>query len=991
MKYKFYLVTLVILCVFLVSFLFLSLTIQSGSSSGKNTYFKSEYPQTSGDPNRDLIEEIIDYKMNKFSENGYFPQLYESNLQSIYFALHALNTLDRLNEINKTLLANIIMSYYSDSEQYFLDRYALRYLDTDFTLTYYPLNTLLEVNCYAILSLNLLDRLDLIDSSAFISFIWSCYQPYTSGFIGQPYDAGLTSEFKIATMDNTFYAVSVLDQLLSSWDAYQTEVSELINFINSLQETESHYGFNNDLDDNFYSLEIIPQTEPTIFSSYYCIKTLEVFGPGAVSSIRVNDFLIYLYDLYDEDYHYFDYTPNSFYRICNISNIVATALGLELADIYNLSNINRTEVLSFIFSHRTYMKGWQSSTDLSYHELIDSFQILRSLNNLGEISQLSTGEKDQLVDYISTYKTFNGFSPICHEYMTTSYFADTIEILSLYNEILNFDLDAIYTDLKRSIFYSAPENCEEFYGICHMEYIDTVEGNLLLRSFPIEYWTHGNHNYIKEINHLASWRSAFEILSVFKNIYKLEDFAMEMESDFSNLVSKIISTQFLDPSGQYSAYYGGFLPYLYCLNYETSTQIKFMNFEHTYYALRILELLNAYLDLGELRDIGFDVSAFETHITRHLVENSTDLYFEPLYENTLDSILENTYYMVYSLTILDDFSLSAYKIKNFIESNLDYTNMHNIYYSYKLAELLDLEITFDLNQTQALVTKLYSDEYHDFYRSTEKMMIDQRIFYYICDIAKFSPMNMKTSFPDVIALGETFSMGVEFGNLIVADYGIYTSVRFEGSSLGTIVLERLDNNTYEKNDIFVPTDVVNYPKIQGNISIYEGLTLKASFPIVIITDYKHSISISEQQLSSGIRINVEGSYIFGSGLEPLYDCEIFADIFRNGLKAGTIYFTREDLSIISKFILNYNPLIGGEYEFSLYLEDPYQFEPVFLGDVSYFYLSPVPGENDIPSTYQADIALSIPLVIGCITAPLGVIGFTSRDKLKEILAKLRKL
>ncbi len=983
MKDKFYLVRTGILCLFLVLVLSLTLTMQSGSSIGKNIHFKSEDPQTSGDPNRELIEEIIDIRMNNFSEEGYFPQFYEANLQSIYFALHALDTLDRLNTIDKTSLANIIMSYYSDIEQYFLDSYALRYLDTDFTLVYYPLTTLLEVNCYAILSLNLLDKLDLINPSAFISFIWSCYQPYTSGFIGQPYDTGLASEFKIATMDNTYYAVSTLDLFLSSWDAYQTEVSELINFINNLQETEPPYGFNNDLNDMFYSLEIIPQTEPTIFSSYYCIKTLEIFGPGAISSIRVNDFLTYLYELYDEEYHYFDYTPNSFYRICNISNIVATALGLELADIYNLSNISRTEVLSFIFSHRTYMKGWQSSTDLSYHELIDSFQILRSLNNLGEISQLSTGEKDQLAEYISSYETFNGFSPICHEYMSTTYFADTIEILSLYNEILNFDLEAIYTDLKRSIFYSAPENCEEFFGICHMEYIDTVDGNLLLRSFPIEYWTHGNHDYINELNHQASWRSNFEILSVFKNIYKLEDFAMEMQTDFSNLISKIISTQFLDPSVQYSAYYGGFLPYLYCLNYETGTQIKYMNFEHTYYALRTLELLNDYLDLGELRDIGFDVNAFETHITRHLVENSTELYFEPIYEKSMDSILQNTYYMVYCLNALNDFSLPTYKIRNFIESNLDYGNMHNIYYSYKLVELLDLEINFDLAQTQALVAALYSEEYYDFYRSTEKTIIDQRIFYYICDIAKFSPMNMKTTFPDTIALGKTFSMGVEFGNLVVADYGIYTSVRFESSNLGTIVLERLDNNTYEKSDIFIPTEVANYPEINGNISIYDGLTLKASFPIVINTYYERSITISEQELSNGIRINVEGSYLFGSGIEPLYDCEIFADVFRNGLKTGTIYFTGEDFTTISKFILTYNPLKGGEYEFSLYLEDPFQFEPVLLGNVTYFYLSPVPGENDIPSTYQADIALSIPLVIGCISVPLGVIGFTSRNKLKK--------
>ena len=245
-----------------------------------------ESPFSSTYSNRELIQEIIDNKINQYSEKGYFQQLYEANLQSIYFALFTLDTIDRLSAINESKILDVIMSYYSEEDHIFIDSYAKRYLDTDFSVDYYPLNTLLEVNCYALLTLDILDQIELINSLEMISFIWSCYQPVTSGFIGQPYYAALDTEFKIATMDNTYFAVQALNLLLPDWDNYQTKVNELIIFINSLQETGSHYGFKNDIDDSFYSLELYPGIEPTILSSYYCVKTLEIFGPGALTSKR---------------------------------------------------------------------------------------------------------------------------------------------------------------------------------------------------------------------------------------------------------------------------------------------------------------------------------------------------------------------------------------------------------------------------------------------------------------------------------------------------------------------------------------------------------------------------------------------------------------------------------------------------------------------------------------------------------------------------------
>ena len=963
--------------------------IQVGPSCDSETSILPELPHTAGDPNRELIDQIIDIKIDQFTNEGYFPQLYEANLQSIYFALYVLDAIDQLDIINQTEISDIIMSYYLESEQYFIDKYAERYLDTYFDIRYYPLTTLLEVNCYALLALEILDQLTLIDSSTFISFIWSCYNPLTSGFIGRPYNSGLTTEFKIATLDNTYYAVRTLDALLPNWDNFATEVSDIIAFINILQETEYHYGFNNDAEDTFYSLEMFPQTEPTIFSSYYAVKTLQIFGPGALSSIRVSDFQIYLSEIYHEQHSYFSQTTNLVYQILNWSNIVASAIGLELAEIYNFANISRSDVLSFVFSHRNCSGGWYTSTPFSYHELIDTFQIIRSLDALGELSTLTSQEEAEIADYITLYRMTEGYSPLCAKYMHSTNFADTMEVFGMYNEILNFDLEEMYNNLKDSIFYSTNDDCERFFALTNMDAIELADGALFIRTHPLEYCSFGTHERINDFNYYFSWRSAYDMLSIFQNIYKLDDYATEV--DFANIISTILSSQFLNTAGEFAPYYGSFLPYIYLLNYDPSRQVKYINFEQSYFAIRTLELLNEYLELGDLRDIGLDVSAFESHITRHLVENASDLYFLPMYDTSLDAILENTYYMAYCLEVLGGFSLSKSKLKHFLELHLDYTNMHNIYYVYKLSGLLDLGIEFNLELTQALAGNLYRPQYNEFYRTMDKKMIDQRIFYYICDIAKFSPMNMKTDYPSTVILGDIFPLSVEFGNLIVADYGIYTTVRFESIQLGIIPFEKLDNNTYAISDIFIPAEINNYPEVKGNISIYEGITLRASFPISIDTKYEHVITVSTQHLSKGIRFLVEGSYAFGSGIEPLYECDVYAVICRNGVQNNTIYFSREDGTDLSTFRLTYEFPLGGEYEFSLYLQDPFQSSPILFDSLEVTYLKPVPGETVIPDTYHTDLAMAIPLAIGCMIAPLGVVGYTSREKLKRFLQKIREI
>jgi len=193
--------------------------------------------------NDEIIDEIFEAKLDNFSTFNYFPHFYEPSLQAIYYVLYILNKLDRLDQINKTKILNCITSYYNESTHLFSDKYSQRYLDTDFSQIYYPLSSILEVNCYAVLSLEILNRLDLINVQEYIDFIWSCYNEQTSGFTGRPYDTSLPDKFKLLTMDNTYYAIIILNLLMNeNWALRVNEKYELIRYISSLQSISSSPG-----------------------------------------------------------------------------------------------------------------------------------------------------------------------------------------------------------------------------------------------------------------------------------------------------------------------------------------------------------------------------------------------------------------------------------------------------------------------------------------------------------------------------------------------------------------------------------------------------------------------------------------------------------------------------------------------------------------------------------------------------------------------------
>ena len=112
-----------------------------------------------------------------------------------------------------------------------------------------------------------------------------------------------------------------------------------------------------------------------------------------------------------------------------------------------------------------------------------------------------------------------------------------------------------------------------------------------------------------------------------------------------------------------------------------------------------MELIADYLGLGPIANLGFDDSALATYVVRNVVESPTELYFDVKYSNSVEIALENTYYAIYALKAIDEYNLDSAKIENFVLSHLNYSNVKNLYYSYKISEILGLQINFEVEQS----------------------------------------------------------------------------------------------------------------------------------------------------------------------------------------------------------------------------------------------------------------------------------------------------
>ncbi|MFW9971687.1 MAG: hypothetical protein ACFFDF_15940 [Candidatus Odinarchaeota archaeon] len=911
----------------------------------------------------DIIEDIFNTKVLQYANKGYFPQLYEPSLQATYYAIYILHSIGKLNEINVTENINYILSHYDPSLNRFMDSLSYRYLDTDFTKTYFPLSTILEVTCYAILSLDLLNALDYIDIPGIIDFIWSCYNPNSGGFIGRPYNVALEERFKIATADNTYFAVITLDVLMDDWLGYSTQKNAIISFINGLQNPDGvgwgSGGFNNDEQEDFNSL--LFHFEPNLISSYYCIKTLETFSmQSSINDVSFHQFLLHLYDSHD---NYFRVSELDFG--VNYTNIVATAIGYELANITNFSGFNASETLSFILNNRNSKGNWDQSTTVTIHELIDTYQIIRSLENTEELTHILLEERNQIGNATILYQTYQGFSHLSEDYTSMNLIYSIIESFVYYDRISEVNIQQLYNSIKNS-YNNFPSGLVSRYFYAFLRKNTKIGW---FRSHPIEYFTSGNNNYIHQITLLCSHQSTYYALRSLEQLFKLDDFAGLY--DLTELINDIIKTQFLN--GSYYENFGAFSPYLkYSSNISEIINNK-IYCDYTYYAIKCLELLGNYLGIS-LTDTGININAVYTYIDRNLIETPTTLYFYPQYANDVETILKTTYYMTYILKAINLYNKDSQKIKTYIETNLNYLNIKNVYYSYKLSELLSLDIEFDFHQIHNLVQTIYSDDLKNFYLTPEKDGLDQEIFLWICDMARTSQIGIEANYSESCQLGKINHIEVSLYNLILKNFGTYITFKFESTQLGSYIFSKLPNNIYVY-DIPIPLSSNNYPRITGWLRAYEGPQVKAEYFISFSTNYTVSHHVKYIYDLSAFYIGINAS-IFGD--YPLSSGYAFAKIYNNGEYKEGITATHQEHLTYSTFTIVYNPQQTGDYVIELYLNDGISKTDKLIASIPY-------SIQNIIKDYEGEISIAIPIMVIFLVVPGMIIAISTRKIKKEII------
>ena len=891
--------------------------------------------------NYEIIEEMFTQKLNKYSSLGYFPQTFEPSLQATYYGLFILEALDLLDKINQTDILNYIMSHYDINSKLFMDQYAYRYLDLNFSQSYYPFTSVLEINSYAILSLEILQRLDLISFNESINFIWSCYNPDGSnnGFIGQPYNSNLLENYKIATMDNTFYAINTLELLMmGDWSEYNNEKSRIRQYIIGLQTTDNleFGGFFNDNDTGFDSLGAF-MWEPNLLSSYYSIKSLDIID--SLNFIRPTDFYQYLGDLYGNNDNSFQ--MYSVQGVERLFNIVATALGLELSYITGYTGINRNDVVQFLISNQNSVGDWNSSNYYRVHELIDMFQIIRSLKESGEIDKLTIQEKSRVSDALFLYKQFKGFSLISNDYTSINLVYSMINSFNSFNRITDVDIQGFYNLIEESYKYFGYINSYQFSASTNWKnYIG-------FRSYPIEYYNLGTHQFTEEIDGLYNHKYNYRALNSLLQISKLDNFGLRY--NLMDIIYDTLASQFLDPDFEN---FGAFLPStIYSLRTPASKN-NLIFFENSYFAIKTLELVVDFLDIGIVANLSFNKGALYGYIQRNIIETDSVLYFNPHYTSDLEIVLQNTYYMIYILKTLNLYDLGFQKIKEFVLQNINYENIKNIYFSYKISEILDLKIEFDANLTSTLVGQLYLESSGEFFESLDYQKISQESFLWICEMARNSDLYLVSDYGENISLGSVNTITISFSNLIFREYGQFTSVTFEGPQFGVLHLEKQFDKSYKIN-FLVPEDPNYYPYVTGNILIYDHSKIIGKVPILFYTILEQTIGYQIADSENTVKFNVNISRKLSSDFNAVYNSTVQVQILINNFLVETLNFTKRDFSYYSKFIFTHEYINSGYYSYNVSLVDTY-----FPNGLSLFDYSPNQTVNqDSPESIPTPIAI----------------------------------
>jgi hypothetical protein len=647
-------------------------------------------------------------------------------------------------------------------------------------------------------------------------------------------------------MDNTYYAILTLNLLEDDWSGYSIQKSNTIDYIQELQcMNELHElrfgGFRADNVSTFWSLG--PgrpyYDDETLISSYYCIESLRILN--FLPSINIDNFHEFINTTYQEEFNYFK-LPGEIIEI-NKSNIVATAYGLYLANLTDYMNIDENGILGFLKDHRKSNGLWKSSTnpEIEHYELLNTFWVIRSIYQAGYIDIFTTNEKNIIASGVNLHQQYDyGYALLSEEYtmLSTLYtIVSAFHYMERDNDLGGSYLDSIASAIEDAYLYEEGATIQKYQ---FRSMINTGSHNL--RSYPLEFFSKSAHNLSTNIGFTNSHESTYFALTTLQKLHMLYQF--KQQYDLHDILDDIISSQFV--LGESYSNHGGFLPGKDFSYYPEQTQNKLVFFQYTYYAIKALKLLCDELNLGTILDLessGLDILSLQYYIMQHQQFTGGTSYFAPKFPCDVEEILESTYYMISIANMINMVDLHPDKILKFLTEHINYSNIKNVYYCYKLVEELDLDYEFDINKTNSLVQTIYSDDLKDYFLDLKRDRMEHSVLLWITEMGDLSQLEktiqIKAEFPSFVQLGSTIMLTVQLEHIIYSDIsGI--SVRFESDTLEQGLLTKISGMIYQK-EIEIPQGAHYYPSVSGIIKAIRGATIIEQ-PIIIETYYPSGVS-----------------------------------------------------------------------------------------------------------------------------------------------------
>ena len=287
--------------------------------------------------------------------------------------------------------------------------------------------------------------------------------------------------------------------------------------------------------------------------------------------------------------------------------------------------------------------------------------------------------------------------------------------------------------------------------------------------------------------------------------------------------------------------------------------------------------------------------------------------------------------MIYILKVLNLYDLNSGKIQNYLLEHLDYGNSKMLYYSYKISDILNLNLDFNLDLSIALVKALYSDDLHEFYLDTSLSLINPETFLWFSEMARHDELHITCSYSPTINLGSITKISTTFRNLILDDFGPYSTVKFGSEQLGTLNFEEQSNNYFELN-LLVPINPDVFPQITGQLKIYDGLRIIGGMPLILQTTFNQTIDYNITENSNQIYFEVNISRNFSYELQPVSNSSIRLEVFQNDDSLEPEFLYHKDFSNHSCFYLDYTIMKDQHYYFKFSLFDDFYPKGLFLFD-----------------------------------------------------------